>query len=95
MRDFTWRTLAASLAFLAVSDQRNMQERIHTNAAARDHSATISNVGVGSLAAIPALIYWHGWRYGDNETRGTAILAVQAMADTAIFDRVASGHHPA
>jgi len=62
-KDLTWLLPAAgAAAFLFSTDRGNMQDRIHTNPLARDRSEMLSNVGVGSLAAIPALLEWQGWR---------------------------------
>jgi len=83
--DLTWLVpLATALSFLTVSDQRNMQERIHTNPVARDRSLTASTAATGSMLSIPAFLYWEGWHGGDDYTSGTGILAARAVADTAI-----------
>ncbi len=84
-RDLAWiAPLSAGLSVLALSDRRNMQERIHTNALARSRSLTVSNVGTGSLLAIPAVLYWSGWRHGDDSTRSTALQGFRAIADTVV-----------
>ena len=44
-----------------------MRERIKTDTAIRSKSLTISNMGSGSLAIIPAVVYWWGWRHADDE----------------------------
>jgi membrane-associated phospholipid phosphatase len=84
-RDWTWLLPVAGVtAFLFATDQRNMSERIHTNAEARDRSLDFSNVGLGSLAAVPSFYAWQGWRNRDGYEQETGWLAARAVADTLI-----------
>ena len=88
-RDLTWLLpLAGSVGWLLTSDERNMRERIRTNLLARDRSVAVSNVGTGSLAAVPALLYWWGWRRGDEYAQHTAILSARAAADALIAGEI-------
>jgi membrane-associated phospholipid phosphatase len=84
-RDLKWLLpLGGASAFLFVTDARNMRERVHTNPLAQERSQTISNAGMVSIAALPVLLAWRGWRQNDEYTRDTAVLAVRAVADTLI-----------
>ena len=84
-KDWQWLVpFAGATAFLIATDDRNMAERIHTNAAARDRSLTLSNVWLGTLVAVPAFVGWQGWRHRDSYHEETAWLAARAVAETAI-----------
>lgn len=83
--DLKWLVpLVGSAAWLAASDRRNMRERIHTNSQARDRSLTVSSLGVGALAAVPAYLYWQGWRHADTYSQRTGLLSARAVVDTVI-----------
>jgi membrane-associated phospholipid phosphatase len=82
--------VAGATAFLFAADQRNMSERIHTNVEARDRSLEFSNLGLGSLAAIPAFYAWQGWRNRDGYEEETGWLAARAVADTLIASEAIS-----
>ncbi len=58
---------------------------------ARDRSLTVSNVGIGSLAAVPALLYWRGWRHADDYAQRTGILSARAAADAVIVGEILHG----
>jgi membrane-associated phospholipid phosphatase len=83
--------LAGSVGWLLSSDERNMRERVHTNALARDRSAAVSNVGVGALAGVPAVLYWWGWRHAYDYAQRTAILSARAAADALIVGGIIHG----
>ena len=88
-KDLTWLLPAAgAAAFLFSTDRGNMQDRIHTNPLARDRSEMLSNVGVGSLAAIPALLEWQGWRNRDHYQQETGWLAARAVVDTLVTTEI-------
>ena len=90
-KDWQWLLpVAGATAFLLASDQRNMSERIHTDAKARDRSLTFSNLGLGSLTAIPTFLAWQGWRNRDGYEEETAWLAARAVADTVIASEATS-----
>lgn len=84
-RDWRWiLPVAGTTAFLIATDSRNMQERIHTNADARDRSLMLSNIGLGTLITVPGLIAWQGWRHRDSYEEETGWLAARALADAAV-----------
>ncbi len=84
--DLAWELpLAGATAFLLVTDQRNVTERLHTNAAAESQSSNISNLGLGSLALIPVAVYWWGWRHRDYYDMDSSVLTVRAVTDSLIL----------
>src|ERR1035438_5990453 len=69
-RDTKWLIpLTGALTFLLATDRKNMQDRIQPGASLRESSALASDAGVGALASIPLLLYWHAWREGDDYAR--------------------------
>jgi membrane-associated phospholipid phosphatase len=91
-RDLKWLLpLAGSVGWLLTTDKKNMRERIHTNTLARGRGLAVSNVSAGSLAAVPAFLYWWGWRHGDDYSQRTAVLTARAVADTVIATEVLRG----
>jgi len=81
--DLKWLVpLTGTIAFLVSSDKRNMEERIHSNTPARDRSLLVGNAGLGSLAAVPAVLAWWGWRHGDDYAWETGRLGARAAADS-------------
>jgi membrane-associated phospholipid phosphatase len=83
-KDLRWLLPAAGgAALLIATDGRNMQERIRTGISAQDHAVAVSNLGLGGLAAIPAVLAWHGWRERDNDQQETAWMAARAVASAA------------
>lgn len=88
-KDLRWLLPAAgATALLFTTDARTMQDRIHTDPLARDRSAMLSNLGLGSLAAIPAVLAWHGWRERDGYQETTGWMAVRAVTDTAVTTEI-------
>ena len=84
-KDAKWLApLAGALTFLVATDRKNMQERIHPDAAWEERSAKVSDAGVAALASIPLLLYWHGWHSGDDYARDTGLLGVRATLDTVL-----------
>ena len=83
-RDLKWLLpVAGSVGWLLTTDERNMRERIRTNPLARDRSLAVSNVSAGSLAAVPALLYWWGWQHRDDYSQRTSVLSARAVAEVA------------
>ena len=88
-RDLKWLLpLAGSVGWLLAADERNMRERIHTDPLARSRSLNVSTAGVGALAAVPAFLYWSGWRHADDYAQHTGVLTLRAVADTVITTEV-------
>ena len=85
-KDLSWLVpLAGGAGFLVASDERNMRERIKTDAAIRSKSLSISNMGSGSLAIIPAVVYWWGWRHADDYAMDSSVLTARALADSLVL----------
>ncbi|HEV8038950.1 MAG TPA: capsule assembly Wzi family protein [Bryobacteraceae bacterium] len=85
-KDLWWLVpLAGSTGFLLATDQRNMRERIRTDALAQSRSRFISNAGLGSLALIPAVVYWWGWRNADDYARDSSVLTARALVDSLVL----------
>lgn len=85
-QDLWWLVpLAGSTGFLLASDERNMRERIRTDALAQSRSRFISDAGVGTLALIPAAVYWWGWRHSDDYAKDSSLLTARALADSLIL----------
>jgi len=79
----TWLVpLTGAIAFLVVTDRRNMQARIHPDASLRERSSIVSDTGVGALASVPLLLYGRGWHEGDGYARDSGILGARAVLDT-------------
>ena len=84
--DLWWLVpVAGTTGFLVASDQRNMRERFRTDAVAQRRSRLISDAGVGSLALVPAVIYWWGWRHSDDYAKDSGLLTARALADSLIL----------
>lgn len=84
-RDFAWLAPAAgAAAYFFASDARNNRERIHTNSLAQERSRKVSNYGVISLAAAPAVLYWWGWRHADTYAERSALLTARSAVDSLI-----------
>ena len=82
-KDWQWLLpLTGATAFLLATDNRNMQERIHTNPAARNRAGAASNVGLGALSVVPIFLAWQGWRNREGYEAETGWLAARAVADT-------------
>ncbi|MBV8435928.1 MAG: phosphatase PAP2 family protein [Silvibacterium sp.] len=99
-RDLEWvLPLSAGVAFLAASDTRNMTERLHTNPSSQSESAKISNAGLVSLTAVPAALYYWGWRHDDTYSTNTALLSARAAIDsfltTELIGAIARRERPA
>lgn len=62
-----------------------MRERLKTDSASQSTSRLISDVGVGSLAIIPAALYWWGWRHADDYAMDSSVLTARALADSLIL----------
>ena len=85
-KDLWWLVpLAGTTGFLLASDERNMRERIRTDALAQSRSRFISDAGVGSLALIPAAVYWWGWRHSDDYAKDSSLLTARALADSLVL----------
>ncbi|HUI57756.1 MAG TPA: capsule assembly Wzi family protein [Bryobacteraceae bacterium] len=83
--DLKWLVpLTGTISFLVASDRRNMQERIHTDAPARNRSLVAGDAGLGSLAAVPTVLAWWGWRHGDDYAWETGLLGARAAIDSAL-----------
>jgi membrane-associated phospholipid phosphatase len=84
-QDLAWiAPLVGVAGFLLATDQRNMSERIHSNPSMVGRSQTFSNVGLGTLAGIPAFLLWQGWRNRGTYEEKTGWLAARAVADTLV-----------
>ncbi len=82
-KDLWWLVpLAGGTGFLLASDARNMRERVGTDALAQSRSRFISNAGLGSLAIVPAAVYWWGWRHADDYATDSSLLTARALADS-------------
>jgi membrane-associated phospholipid phosphatase len=82
-RDWAWLIpLAGTMAFLLESDERTMRNGIKTDAVAESRSRLVSDAGVGSLVFIPAVVYWWGWRHGDDYAMDSGLLTARALADS-------------
>jgi len=88
-KDWPWLVpLAGATTFLLFTDGRNMQERIHSDAAVRHDSLVLSNLGVGALAAMPVFLGWQGWQNREAYEAETAWLAARAVADSLVTGEV-------
>lgn len=99
-RDLEWLLpLSGGIAFLMASDTRNMTERLHLDANSERESSRISDAGIFTLAAVPAGLYWWGWRHDDTYASDSALLSVRAAIDslltTEIIGAVARRERPA
>ncbi len=84
-KDWSWLIpLAGTTGFLLASDERNMRERIKTDAVAQSRSRFVSDAGLGSLAFVPAIVYWWGWRHADDYAKDSSVLTARALADSLI-----------
>ncbi len=84
-RDLKWLIpLGATVGYLIATDRRNMTEHINTNATWQKRSSEFSDVGLLSLAAVPAFLTWKGWQNGDHFDRDSGVLAARAVADALI-----------
>ncbi len=87
--DLPWvLPLSAGIAFLAISDTGNLSERIHTNAASRSAAANLSDAALLPLAAIPAGLYWWGWRHDDDYSRNSVFLSARAGVDALVATEI-------
>lgn len=88
-RDMAWvAPFAGATAFLVASDERNMKERLHSNPQSRNRSALVSNLSLGTLAAVPAYLSWYGWKHSDEYARDTAILSARAATASLIATQI-------
>src|SRR5215472_2649527 len=81
-KDAIWLApLAGTTGILIGSDQHSMQ-RARSNADAVDLSKNVSDVGVASLVAVPALMYaWGSW-HGESRPRETGLLSGEALVNS-------------
>jgi membrane-associated phospholipid phosphatase len=88
-KEWKWVVPAlGGLGYLIATDQRTMTERLHTDAQARERSSRVANAGVIGLAAMPAFLYWRGWRHADDESTGAATAAARAAVDSIVAAEV-------
>jgi membrane-associated phospholipid phosphatase len=82
-RHWKWIVPAAGgIAWLVATDARNMSERLHPNEAARNRSASVSNVLTAGFAGLPLYLSWRGWHDGDRNARSAGLHSIQAAADS-------------
>src|SRR5215472_8608584 len=87
-KDAIWLApLAGTTGILIGSDQHSMQ-RARSNADAVDLSKNVSDVGVASLVAVPALMYaWGSW-HGESRPRETGLLSGEALVNSLAVSEV-------
>jgi membrane-associated phospholipid phosphatase len=84
-RDLRWMLPAAGVAsMLFASDERTMRERIRSNAVLQNRSGRVADLGLASLASIPAFLSWYGWRHNDEYAEETATLSARAAVDSLV-----------
>ena len=82
VRDLTWLVpLGATTGVLIGSDQHSML-RERSNALARSRSSNVSNAGLATMLAIPAVTYFAGYFGGNGQQRETGLLAGEAVIDS-------------
>ena len=88
-RQWKWLVPAAGgLAWLFVTDARNMRERVHTGEAARDRSAAVSNAATAGIAILPLYLSWRGWHNADDDARAAGLRSIRAAVDALIAAEV-------
>jgi len=73
--------LGIATGLLLGSDQHSMTQLVRTNTLARSQSSTVSDVGVGAIAGLPAVMYgWSLFHYAPR-AHETALLTGEAALD--------------
>jgi membrane-associated phospholipid phosphatase len=86
--DATWLLpLGAATGTLIGSDQHTMTALVHINANDQKHFSTLSDAGVGALAALPAGMYLWSFKHDAPQAHETALLTGEALADGYIFSK--------
>jgi hypothetical protein len=86
--DATWLLpLGAATGTLIGSDQHTMTALVHINANDQKHFNTLSDAGVGALAALPAGMYLWSLKHDAPQAHETALLTGEALADGYIFSK--------
>jgi membrane-associated phospholipid phosphatase len=86
--DATWLLpLGAATGTLIGSDQHTMTALVHISANDQKHFNTLSDAGVGALAALPAGMYLWSLRHDAPQAHETALLTGEALADGYIFSK--------
>jgi len=87
-RDLTWLIpLGATTGVLIGSDQHSMA-RERSNATAISRSSNVSNAGLATMLAIPAVTYFSGYFNGNGKQRETGLLAGEAVIDSYAVNEV-------
>ncbi|HWX54660.1 MAG TPA: capsule assembly Wzi family protein [Verrucomicrobiae bacterium] len=94
IRDLTWLVpLGTTSGLLLGSDTHNMA-RERSNALAISRSSNVSNFGLGTILAVPAVMYVAGQVNGNSQQRETGLLAGEAVVDSLIVNetlKIATG----
>jgi hypothetical protein len=86
--DATWLLpLGAATGTLIGSDQHTMTALVHINANDQKHFNTLSDAGVGALAALPAGMYLWSLQHDAPQAHETALLTGEALADGYVFSK--------